>query len=179
MGLSLLLRTDDGVVPAQAAIAGVVASIDPRVTVYGRRTLEDRLQSEVRPHRMASAWVGVFGAIALLLAAIGLYGVIAQSVLQRTRELAVRSALGATPRRILSMVLGQGMWLVAVGAGLGALAAAAGTRGLRSMFSGIEAADPRPIGGAVLLLIAAMALAAFIPARRAARLNPADALRSD
>lgn len=177
--LEFLVRGRGGSVVPEAAIRRLVASVDPRVTVYGSRTLRDRLEGEVRPQRTASAWVGVFAAIALLLASIGLYGVVAQGVVQRTRELAVRSALGATPGGILATVLGDGMRVAAIGVIVGGLGSLAAVRVLRSLFGGVAANDPRPTAVAVAVLALAMVSAAYLPARRAARLNPADALRSD
>jgi ABC-type antimicrobial peptide transport system permease subunit len=156
-----------------------VASANPNVTVLGGRTLEDRLRDEVHPQRTASAWIAVFGGIALLLACIGVYGVVAQGVLQRTRELAVRSALGATPRGILASVLSDGMRLAALGAAAGALGAVAALGVLRSMFDGVQPVDLVPAAGAAAVLAVAMLAATWLPARRAARLNPADALRCD
>jgi ABC-type antimicrobial peptide transport system permease subunit len=137
------------------------------------------LRGEVRPQRTASAWIGVFGAIALLLAAIGLYGIVAQSVLQRSRELAVRSALGASPRGILVAVLGDGMRLAAIGGVVGGLGSLAALRVLRSVFTGVQSDDLRPAAAAVAILALAMLAATYLPARRASRLNPVDALRSD
>jgi ABC-type antimicrobial peptide transport system permease subunit len=121
----------------------------------------------------------VFASIALLLAAIGLYGVIAQSVLQRTRELAVRSALGASPRDILVAVLSDGMQLAAIGLVVGGLGSMAAVGVLRSLFAGVETGDVRPAAVAAIVLALAMLSAAYLPARRAARLNPAAALRCD
>jgi putative ABC transport system permease protein len=177
--LDLLLRGRNGVIVPEAAIRHLVASVDPRVTVFGSRTLRDRLADEVRPQRTASAWVGVFAAIALLLASIGLYGVVAQGVVQRTREFAVRSALGATPRGIVATVLGDGIRVATVGMIAGGVGSFAAARALQSLFGGVAANDPRPTVVAALVLTVAMVAAACIPARRAARLNPASVLRSD
>ena len=143
------------------------------------RPRQPSIRGEVRPQRTASAWIGAFGAIALLLASIGLYGVVAQSVLQRTRELAVRSALGATPWDILSSVLGEGMRLAAIGAVVGVAGSVAALRVLRSLFTGVQVGDIRPAVVAVALLAIAMLAASYLPASRASRLNPVDALRSD
>lgn len=157
----------------------IVADVSPLVTVTGGRTLFDRLQQEARPQLTASAWIGVFGAIALMLAAIGLYGVMAQNVLQRTRELAVRSALGASPGGILATVLGDGLRLTVLGGVAGALGAIAVFQLLRSLFTGVHAVDAGPAAVAVAVLAIALLAAMYIPARRAARLKPLDALRSD
>jgi hypothetical protein len=178
-GLILVVRGRGGRAVPPATVRGLVAAVDPGVTVLGTRTLDDRLRGEVRPQRTASAWIGVFGAIALLLAAIGLYGIVAQSVLQRTRELAVRSALGASPRSILAAVLGDGMRLAAIGGVAGGLGSLAALRVLRSVFTGVQSADLRPAAAAVAILALAMLAATYLPARRASRLNPVDALRSD
>jgi predicted permease len=175
----LLLRETGGAALSDVTIRRIVAAVDPNVKVLGARTLFDRLQDEVRPQRTASAWIGMFGLIALLLASIGLYGVIAQSVLQRTRELAVRSALGATARGILATVLGEGMRLAALGAILGGLGTVAALRVVRSLFTGVESIDLVSAASALAVLALAMLAATYVPARQASRLNPVDALRCD
>ena len=175
----LLLRGRGGVPVSTETIRRIVTSASPDVTVLGGRTLEDRLRDEVHPQRTASAWISVFGGIALLLTCIGIYGVVAQGVLQRTRELAVRSALGATPRGILAMVLGDGMRLAALGAVVGGVGAVLSLRVLRSMFAGVQLNDLLTAAAAAMVLAVATLAATWLPARRAARLNPADALRSD
>ncbi|HEX6632145.1 MAG TPA: FtsX-like permease family protein, partial [Gemmatimonadaceae bacterium] len=177
--LMLVVRSRGSAPVSARALRRIVADVDPGVAVLGGRTLLDRLRAELRPQRTASAWVGVFGAVALLLAAVGLYGVVAQRVLQRTRELAVRAALGASPGGILRAVLGDGLRLAAWGTVLGGLGIAAAFRVLRSLFTGVAAADLRAAVVAVAALGLAMLAATYLPARRAARLNPVDALRSD
>jgi predicted lysophospholipase L1 biosynthesis ABC-type transport system permease subunit len=175
----LLLRGRGGTAVSEATVRRIVAAVDPGATVLGSRTLDDRLRAELRPQRTASAWIAVFGGIALLLACIGLYGVIAQGVLQRTRELAVRSALGATPQRILATVLADGMRLAAIGGILGAIGVVVALKVVRSMFAGVRFVDLVPASGALGLLAVAVLVATWLPARRAARLNAVDALRSD
>jgi predicted permease len=150
-----------------------------RLVVDDATWLADWATSELQPQRAASAWIGVFGAIALLLAALGLYGVVAQGVLQRTRELAVRTALGATPGAIVRLVIGDGMRVALPGVLLGIAGSVAAVGLLRHELAGIGGVDTRApaLAGAVLVL--AMAAASALPAWRATRLNPSDALRCD
>lgn len=175
----LLLRGKGDAGISEAAVREIVATVDPNVMVLGARTLHDRLRDEVQPQRTASAWIGVFGLIALLLASMGLYGVIAQGVLQRTRELAVRSALGATSRGILATVFGEGLRLAAAGGIMGVIGAVAALQVLRSLFTGIESIDLLSASVAVTALAIAMVAATYVPARRASRLDPMAALRCD
>ncbi|MFN2565692.1 MAG: ADOP family duplicated permease, partial [Gemmatimonadaceae bacterium] len=177
--LILAVRGREGSRVPASTLRRLVADVNPSVVVLGGKTLLEELRDELRPQRTASVWIGVFGAIALLLASIGLYGVVAQGVLQRRRELAVRSALGASPAGILATVLGDGMRLAAFGGVVGSLGALAGFRVLRSLVTGVQAVDMGPAVVAAAVLAIAMLAAAYLPARRAARLNPADALRSD
>ncbi|HET7622171.1 MAG TPA: FtsX-like permease family protein [Gemmatimonadaceae bacterium] len=119
--------------------------------------------------------------IALLLAAIGLYGVVAQGVLHRTRELAVRSALGATPKGLVSLVIGDGMRIAGVGAVVGVVAGAVALKLLQSQFDGVLVGDARgaAVAVAVGVVCVAMVGACWVPARRAGRMNPGEALRCD
>lgn len=157
----------------------ILSSIDLRLAVAHPETVRDHLETELSPERTASWWIGVFGAVALLLASIGLYGVVSQSVLQRVRELAVRTALGATPGALLALVLGEGMRLAIAGTVLGALGAAAALRVLRSEFSSVRTLDVEAGVVAAGVLAVAMFAATYLPARRASRLAPAEVLRSD
>lgn len=175
-GLIVRARGRDPV--PEDAVRGLVADIDAAVTLIETRTLADRLRSEVGWQRTASAWIGVFGGVALLLACIGLYAVVAHSVLQRRRELAIRSALGATPGSILTTVLGDGMRLALVGGIVGVLGAIAGKRVLQSLVAGIKP-DDLSLAVSLAVLVIAMLVATYLPARRAARLDPALVLRCD
>jgi putative ABC transport system permease protein len=174
---TLIVRSRGNATVTTSTLRALVAAVNPTVAMLGGETLHERLQNEMRPQRTASAWIGVFGAIALLLACVGLYGVVAQDVLQRTRELALRSALGASPGGILATVLGDGMRLAALGGVAGALGALAAFRVLSSLFTGVQVGDMRAAAAAIALLAIALLTASYLPARRAAHLDPMAALR--
>ena len=179
-GSLLLLVRGRAAQPVSAAdMRRIVAAVDPSAVALGGRTLQDRILEAIRTQRRASAGIAVFGVIALLIAAMGLYGVVAQFVQQRTRELAVRAALGATPGSLLAIVLGDAARPAIAGALLGGLASVAAVPVLRSLFAGVRATDARLATAAIVVLGVALFVAALVPARRAARLSPAAALRSD
>ena len=134
---------------------------------------------QLRPWRLGASMFGVFGALALVIAAVGLYGVIGYAVSQRTHEIGVRMALGARGGDVLRMVMRQGASLAIAGALGGLLGALAVTRFLRAMLFGVTPLDPAAYVGAGALLLAAAALACYLPARRAARLDPVRALRAE
>ena len=179
LGASLVVRTREGGPVDEATWRRVASSAASAGSAYGTSTLYQRLSTELSGERTASAWVGVFGLIALLLAALGIYGVLSQSVLQRTRELAVRSTLGATPASMIAMVGGEALRLAAVGGALGVVGAAAAFRLVSSMFTAVDAPDVAAAVVAAVLLTVAVLGATWIPARRAASLDPASLLRSD
>jgi ABC-type antimicrobial peptide transport system permease subunit len=161
-------------------------AVDPRVEIVGNTwadragtTVEQHLEGVIGPQRVATAWVGAFGLVALVLAGIGLYGVVAQTVLLRTRELAVRSALGATPGGLLALVVRDGMRLAIGGAAIGAVVSLSGIGVLRRLVASVEVADARAAVIAVVALALVMLAASYLPARWVARLNPIDALRCD
>jgi ABC-type antimicrobial peptide transport system permease subunit len=159
------------------AVQQEVAGLDKEVPIFDVRTMDQRVDASLANRRFATYLLAVFSAIAVLLAAVGLYGVMAQSVLQRSREIGVRMALGAQSRDVLSMVLRQGAILTAGGLIAGTLAALGLAWLMKSLLFGVSPADPLTFAAvAALLLIVAMT-ATYLPARRATRVDPVTALR--
>ena len=151
--------------------------IDPDVVFWQGLTLRDNVEAQLLPVRLLSAMLGTAGMVAVWLAALGLYGVIAHAIVRRTREIGIRMALGATPRDVLGLILRQGAVLVGVGAAAGAALAFAAARATAGVLFGVDATDPLAWGGAVVTLAAVGGLAHALPARRAVRVAPAAALR--
>jgi ABC-type antimicrobial peptide transport system permease subunit len=143
------------------------------------QTLERRLKASVGPQRTAATLVGVYGVLALVLAAIGLYGSMAYSVSRRTREMGVRMALGARASEVRRHVLAQALRVALVGALIGLAAAVPATRFLRSQLFGVQPTDPFTLIGVIVVLATAATAAAYLPARRATRVDPVVALRSE
>lgn len=156
-----------------------VAAFDPMLPVIGGETLEQATALTLLPQRVAAWIAGSVGTIGLALAALGLYGLMAFSVSQRRRELAIRLAVGASPRGVLLLVLRRAAVLALVGVTLGLALAAAVSTVLRSLLIGLAPVDPLAFGGALALLAAVMLAAAWVPARRASRMNPVGALRAE
>jgi putative ABC transport system permease protein len=176
-GLNLYVRAEGDPRSLVVALRGEVQSIDPTLSLLNIETLAERVHRSLTGQRMQAALLGVFGMLALVLASVGLYGVMAYSVAQRTREIGIRMALGAQRRNVLGLVLRQGAVLLASGVGLGLAVAFLVTRGLASLFFGISAFDPLAfIGTSVLLAVVAL-FASYIPARRATRIDPTIALK--
>jgi len=160
-------------------VRSAMRSVDPTVALSGVEPLTQTLADSLARPRFISALLAIFAVLALLLASIGVYGVLSFAVTERTRELGIRAALGATPRRILRQVLRQGLGLTLIGTGLGLVGALAVGRLLRGLLYEVTATDPA-ILTAVVLLLAAVALAAsLVPAWRATRIDPMQALRSE
>jgi putative ABC transport system permease protein len=153
-----------------------IARLDPDLAVTGIQSLEEIVGASVAQPQLVERCVAVFAMLALVLASIGIYGVMSFSVAQRTREFGVRMALGAQPRDILRLVLGEGLGLTLGGLVLGLAASLAATRLIASLLFGVTATDPVTFAGAVLVLAATALLGCSLPARRGMRLPPVRAL---
>ena len=162
-----------------AAIREAVVAADPSQPVHDLRTLEAMVSASLAPRRFVVRVLGFFAVMALLMAALGLYGVIGYAVAQRTQEIGIRVALGARRSSILALVLGQGLRLAGAGVGIGMLISLAAGRWLRSELFGVDAFDPLTFAVTALVLLAAALLASYLPARRAMRVDPSEALRWD
>lgn len=177
---TLVVRTTGGdpasVVPV---VRGAVRELDAAVPVYAIRSLDAQVSASLWRQRLQGQVLAIFAVVALVLAIIGIYGVIAYAVVQRRREIGVRLALGATPGNVLGLVLRQGMRLVLVSATLGVGAALLASRALAGMLYGIGAFDPITFIGAPLVLVVAALFATLLPARRASKVDPLDAIRAE
>ncbi len=176
---SLLLRAASDQLNLGAAIQKQIAAIDSSVPVGDLQSMRARLSHVLAYPRFRAVVLGTFAGLALLLAALGLYGVLSQFIAQRTSEIGVRMALGAQRRDVLSLVIRQGMLLVAAGLAAGLLAAFSLTRFVASLLYGLTATDPVTLAAVSLLLITVSLLAASIPAWRASRVDPMVALRHE
>jgi putative ABC transport system permease protein len=154
-----------------------VRRLDAAQPIHNLRTIREIRDNSLASERLNLSVLGVFAIVALTLSVVGLYGVLAYSVARRQREIGVRTALGARPTDVLRLVLGQGMRLIALGIFLGLAASLWVTRWLTSLLFEIKPIDPATLSAVAILLIAVALLASWIPARRAARIDPIQALR--
>jgi putative ABC transport system permease protein len=176
--MTLVVRTDDNPSTLASALRREVVAIDKDQPVGDVRTLDDWLANSIAQSRFNALLLGVFAAVALLLATVGIYGVMAFSVAQRSREIGIRVALGASARNVLALVVRRGMTVTAVGIAIGLVAAAILARTVSSLLFGVSAIDPS-IFVALPILLALVALVAnLIPAWKATRIDPNIALRS-
>ena len=159
------------------AIRDAVRNVDVALPVFHLQTLEEAQGAGMAPQRLATLLLGGFAAVALLMALVGVYGVVANSVAQRTREIGLRVALGATRRQVLKPVLRQAIRLMCLGVGIGLAGAFALMRALSDLLYGVRPTDPPTIIAVSLLLGGAVLLASYVPARRATKVDPMVALR--
>ena len=162
-----------------SALAAAVHAEDPDLPLFNVRTMDQRLNASLGTRRFSMGLLAGFAAVALLMAALGIYGVIAYSVAERRQEIGIRMALGATGRDVLALVLGQGLVLTVVGAAVGLCAAFAVTRLLSTMLFGVTSTDPMTFVVIPLILIAVSLVAVLVPARRATKVDPMVALRTE
>ena len=176
-GLSLAVRTKGEPEMLAAGVRGAALAIDKNLPAYDIKTMGDVLAASVANNRLVVLLFGVFALFALLLASIGIYGVIAYSVAQRTHEIGIRLALGAQTTDVLRLIVTQGMTLALIGVSVGVAGSLAATRVMRSLLYGVSATDPLIFIGVSLLLTVVALLACFIPARQAMKVDPMVALR--
>jgi putative ABC transport system permease protein len=175
--MSLSVRAHGDPLQLVGAIRQQVQAVDPNQPVFNTRTMEQVIKESIASRRFAMLLLTIFACVALLLASVGIYGVMSYAVTQRTHEIGIRMALGASARDVLKMVVGHGMLLVVIGLGCGLLSALAVTRVMTSLLFNVSATDPWTFGGISLLLAGVALLACYIPARRATRVDPMTALR--
>ncbi len=176
-GMNLLVRTDGPVVGLAAAIRATVAEIDKAVPVYFPTTVDDALDRYLGPRRFQVVLLGLFSTIALLLAAIGIYGLVRYFVSQRTREMGIRLAVGAQSGELVRMVVRQGLSLAVLGPTVGMAIAFFLSRAITPLLFDIGPSDPTTVAATSAVLLITAAVACYIPARRAARVDPVIALR--
>jgi predicted permease len=177
MRASLIVRTQADPAGLRSAIRDAVLTVDPAEPVSNFETMSEAVADSLAPRRFVVTLLGAFAAMALLMAVLGLYGVISYAVTQRTQEFGIRMALGAQRGEILAMVIAQGVRLAGAGAAIGLAASLAFARLLKSQLFAVSAFDPLTFAGMAAILIASATLASYIPARRATRVDPMVALR--
>jgi putative ABC transport system permease protein len=177
-GLTIVVRSKN---PATLAtpLRALMRDIDRDVPIYSVMTMNERVGSSVGAQRFYASLIAIFAVVAVAMAGVGLYGVIAYAVSQRTHELGVRVALGATTNRISRMVITEGLTLTAIGVGIGTASALVMTRVVSSLLFGVSARDPLTLAGVAVTLALIATLASWLPARRAARVDPLIAIRGD
>ena len=177
--LTLFLRSTMGSAALEHSIRDAIASIDPSLPVFDARRMMDRVQESWGSQRLLTFLFSVFAGLALVLATIGLYGLLAYTTLKRVREIGIRLALGARPDQIRTLILSHGLQLLLIGSVIGVVAAFALSRVLQSVLFDVNGLDPRIYLGVGALLFAATFFASWIPARRASRVDPIVALRTE
>jgi putative ABC transport system permease protein len=178
-GMTLHLRTTTKPEQLIAAVRQEIRALDPKLPIYGVKTLEQYQRDYLFKKRFQAALIGGFGLLALALASLGLYGALSFSVAQRTQEIGIRMALGARTGDVLRLVVGQGVRLISIGLALGLAGAFAAARVLKNLLYGVGLTDPLTFVGIPLLLLVVALLACWIPARRATKVDPMMTLRSE
>lgn len=177
--LGLVVRTERNPIALASTMEEVIHSIDKDLPVFSIRTMDQVLGNSLTQRRLTLVLLASLATLALLLAAVGIYGVISHSVKQRTNELGLRMALGAQTRDVLMLILSQGLKLTLIGIGLGLMAAFVLTRSMQSMLFGVKPSDAFTFGSIGIILLLVAILACFVPARRATKVDPMIAMRCD
>ncbi|MGQ0642107.1 MAG: ABC transporter permease [Gemmatimonadaceae bacterium] len=177
--MTIFVRTTGEPLDIAPALRSEVAALDANLPISDLRTMNSALGTALLPARLTGSVIGIFGVLGLVLAAVGLYGVMSYSVAQRTREIGIRVAVGAGDRQVLGLVMRQGMLLVAIGTVFGVTGAFAAWRLSRGLLYGDTALDPITLIGVIAVLSAVALLAIWVPARRAARVDPIVALKTE
>ena len=175
--LSIVLKTSGNPPSLAASLRAAVAEVDRDQPLVRVRTMEEAMSESVAQPRLRTTLLALFSAVALALSLIGVYGVMAYAVSERTHELGVRIALGASPGDIRSLVVGEGTRLAGIGIAIGIVGALAASRALGALLFGVSATDPATFALAAVVLAVAGVAAAYIPARRASRIDPVSLLR--
>jgi putative ABC transport system permease protein len=178
-GLTLLVRSSGPLSTLATPLRAIVRELDREIPVYSVQTMEERVADSVGRERFFALLLSIFAGVALVLSAVGLYGVIAYAVSQRTHELGVRVALGATADGLSRMVIREGLILTGIGVVVGGVGAIATARFLEALLFGVNARDPLTLVSVVAVLTLVAVLASWLPARRAARVDPLVAMRGD
>ena len=177
--MNVLLRGKVDAASLAAIVRAEARRLDPEVPVYDAAPLDDLIGGSLARQRFEMLLLGLFAALALTLAAVGVYGLLAFSVQRRTNEIGVRMALGARPAAVLGVVMSGGMKLVCIGIALGASASLALTHAMSGLLFAVKPDDPSVLAGVALVIAAVSALACWVPARRVLRVDVAAALRCD
>jgi putative ABC transport system permease protein len=177
--MNLLVRSTSDPLRLIPRVRSQVLAVDGDQPVYNIKTMENVFSQSLAEPQVITSLLATFAAVALILAAIGVYGVMSYSVVQRTHELGVRMALGAQQRHVLRMIVGQGLKLVLVGVAIGVMTAFAVTRVISNLLFGVTATDPLIFVMVPLLLVVIAMLASYFPARRALKVDPMIALRNE
>jgi putative ABC transport system permease protein len=172
-----MVRTEGDPAALLSTLRNEMRALNKDVPVYSVQTMTERIGGQIAADRMIAVLLSIFGGAALLLASIGVYGVMGYSVAQRTREIGIRMALGAERIDIVKLIVRQGLTLVLIGAGVGLAISFALTRVLKNLLFGVSATDPLTFSVIVALMIVVGLLACYLPARRATKVDPLVALR--
>jgi putative ABC transport system permease protein len=176
-GMTVVIKGSSDPNQLISSVRSAIKAIDPDQPIYSPRTMNEIRAESVAGDRLNLTLLSLFAGIALVLAIVGIYGVMSYSVTQRTHEIGIRMAIGARPRDVFRMILGQGMKLALIGVGVGLLLAFALTRLMATMLFGVEPTDATTFTGISILLISVALLACYLPGRRATKVEPTISLR--